>query len=111
MCRFETPHHPPPHMAISPFYIFSEPPSLARLFRQYRPIEILDKHKNKLIWQSYFFIFRRLKNNVTCYFYKQHLYKQPSSPAFLSIANLPPFLQGNLDPSPSMIFQKSQSSL
>ena len=29
----------------------------------------------------------------------------------LSIANLPPFLQRNLDPSPSMIFQKSQSSL
>ena len=35
----------------------------------------------------------------------------PHSPASLSIANLPPFLQRNLDPSPSMIFQKSQSSL
>ena len=31
-------------------------------------------------------------------------------PASLSIAILPAFLQRNLDPSPSMIFQKSQSS-
>ena len=26
-----------------------------------------DEHKDKLMWQSYFFIFRRLKNNVTCF--------------------------------------------
>ena len=54
-------------MAIPPFYLFSKPLLLARLFRQYRPNEIPDKHKNKLMWQSYFLIFRRLKNNVTCF--------------------------------------------
>ena len=30
------------------------------------PNEIRDKHKNKTMRESYFFIFRRLKNNVTC---------------------------------------------
>ena len=33
------------------------------------------KNKNKLMWQSYFFIFWRLKNNVTCPFYKEHFCK------------------------------------
>ena len=27
------------------------------------------------MWKKNFFMFRRLKNNVTCYFYKQHFYK------------------------------------
>ena len=40
----------------------------------------LHKHKLKklikLMWQSYFFIFRKLKNNATCLFYMQHFYKQ-----------------------------------
>ena len=46
-------------MAILPFLYFPErpPPLLARLLRQYFPIEIPDKHENKLMWQSYFFIF------------------------------------------------------
>ena len=50
-------------------------PSPARymvVFLKYRPNEIPDK----LMWQSYFFIFRRLKNNVTCFFYKKYFYKQ-----------------------------------
>ena len=37
--------------------------------------EIQDKHKDKLMWQSYFFMLRGLQNNVTCFF-KQHFYKQ-----------------------------------
>ena len=56
-----------PFMAI-PTVIFPNPPFLARLFRQYRPNEIPDKHKNKLMWQIYFFIFRKLKNNIKCSF-------------------------------------------
>ena len=70
--RFEPPfYRQPPSMVIPLFlYFFPNPPLLARLFRQNRPSEIPDKHKNKLIWQNYFFIFRRLKN-VTCFFYKQ----------------------------------------
>ena len=47
-----------------------------KVFRRYHTIEIPDKHKRKLMWQSYFFIFRRLKSNVTCFFKKQHFYKQ-----------------------------------
>ena len=40
---------------------------------QYHPNEILDKYKNKLMWQSYFFIFKRLKNNVIyMFFYKKY---------------------------------------
>ena len=46
---------------------------LARLFQQYDLNEIPDKHKNKLMWRSYFFIFRRLKNNVPCFFIKKIL--------------------------------------
>ena len=58
-----------PYMAIPLFGIFSEPPAFGKIFPQYRPIEIPHKHKNKLMWQSYlFFIFRRLKNNVTSFF-------------------------------------------
>ena len=64
----QTTSPPPPYMAI-PLYIFSiNPKLLARLFRQYFPNEIMDKHKNKLMRQNYFFIFRRLKNNIKCFF-------------------------------------------
>ena len=45
-------------------------------FLHYCPIEILDKHKGKLMRQGLFFIFRRIKNNVACFFCKQHFYKQ-----------------------------------
>ena len=58
-----------PSIWPSPFFIyFPNSPLLARLFRQYRPNEIQDKNKNKLIWESYVFIFRRLKNNIKCFF-------------------------------------------
>ena len=38
------------------------PPLLASLLWQCCPNEIQDKHKNKLMWQTYLFIFRRQKN-------------------------------------------------
>ena len=91
-----------------------------------RPYEIPDKQKNKLMWQSHFFIFRRLKNDVTCvfisntfisntsnllskehYYYKIHTYiineKQrlhsPRSSFIDNPSNVddPSFLQENLD--------------
>ena len=46
------------------------------LFWQYRLNGIWDQHKNKLMWQSYSFIFQRPKNNITCFLYKQHFYMQ-----------------------------------
>ena len=63
----------PASMAIPPFLnCFANPPLLARLF-QYCPIETLGKHKNKLMGQSYFFNFKKLKNNARCFFlWKQH---------------------------------------
>ena len=48
-------------MDIHFFHLFSEPPISARLFQQYHPNEIQDKHNNKLMSQSYSLIFRRLK--------------------------------------------------
>ena len=72
--RFETPYYRKPPIWTSHLFIyFPTPLLLARLSWQYCPIEIPDKHKNKLTWQSYFFIFIELKNNVTCFFYKQLL--------------------------------------
>lgn len=38
------------------FYLLSKPLLLARPFQQYQPNEMLDKHKNKPLWESYFFI-------------------------------------------------------
>ena len=57
----------PLYMTIPPFYIFPNPTLLARLSRQYRPNETQDKSKNELMRESYFFIFRRLKNNTKCF--------------------------------------------
>ena len=50
----------------SPLFIFF--PNLPLLARQYFLNETREKHKNKLMWQSYFFIFRKLENNV----YEEH---------------------------------------
>ena len=50
--------------------------SMQKVSPPYRPNEIPDKHKNKLMWKNYFFIYRRLKNNFTCFFYKKYFYKQ-----------------------------------
>ena len=67
--RFEPLFYRQPPVGPSPLFIFFlNPPLLEELFRQYRPNEITDKHKNKLMWQRYIFIFRRLKTNVTCFF-------------------------------------------
>ena len=58
------------------FLFFSKPPTLDKAFSTILPNEIPDKHKSKLVWQSYIFIFKRLKNNVKWFFYKQNFYKE-----------------------------------
>ena len=52
----------------SPFIFFPNPPLLARLFQQYWPIKIPEKNNNKLMWQGYFFIFRRQKKTSHVFF-------------------------------------------
>ena len=71
--RFEPPfYRQPPLDGQTPFLSFFWNSLLTKLFQQYRPNEIPYK-KNKLMWQSYSFIFRRLKNIVTCMlFYKKY---------------------------------------
>ena len=70
-----TPPPVPPLMAISVFYDFPKPSTfdniLLAILSQWKP----DRYKNKLRWQSYFFMFRKLQNNVTCFSYKQHFHK------------------------------------
>ena len=70
--RFEPPSidTPLPHPLYGhpPLFIFSEPPLLTTFLWQYCPNEIWDKHKNKLIWQIYSFMFRRLRKTL------HHLY-------------------------------------
>ena len=63
--RFE-----PTYTAIYLFIFFSEPPPprLLPLFWNYLLNEIPDKHKNQFMWQSYFFMFRKLQNKVSCFF-------------------------------------------
>ena len=36
---------------------------LQDFFRQYRPTEIPNKHKNKFMWKGHAFIFRKLTSN------------------------------------------------
>ena len=52
------------------------PPTFDNYFCWYCGHEIWDKHKNKLIRESYWFIFKRLQNNITCPICKKHLDKQ-----------------------------------
>ena len=56
---------PPPFksgpLSSSFLIFFPNPLFLARLFQQYHPNEIQGKNKNKLMWEKYFFNFRRLK--------------------------------------------------
>ena len=62
-------HYRQPPIRPSPLFIFfPNPPLLLRLSRQCHPDEILDKHKNKIRWQSRFFIFRRLKTTLNAIF-------------------------------------------
>ena len=53
-----------------------KPPTFDNYFCWYCGHEIWDKHKNKLIRESYWFIFKRLQNNITCPLCKKHLDKQ-----------------------------------
>ena len=41
---------------------------MERLLPHYCPNEMQVKNKNKLMWESYFFIFRKLKNNIKYFF-------------------------------------------
>ena len=59
------------------FYIFLEPLTFGNIFWQVSPNEMLDKNENILMWQSYFFMSRRiLQNNVIRSFYKEQFLKQ-----------------------------------
>ena len=74
VCRKFEPHllqtTPPIWPSLPLFIFFPNLPLLARLFRQCRTNEILDKHKNKLMWQRCFFIFRRLKTTLHAFLQK-----------------------------------------
>ena len=61
------------YIAILPFLSLFGTCTFGNIFWQDSPNEIQNKHKNKLVWQSHFFMFRRLQNNVT-FFYMQHFY-------------------------------------
>ena len=61
-------------MAIPSFYNFSEPPAFGKTFSTILPHWKPGKHKNKLMWQSYFFILEDLK--IMLHAKKQHFYKQ-----------------------------------
>ena len=53
---------------ISPIFLFSENPTFDNIFRWCRPKDIRDKRKNKIMRESYFFVFRRLQHKIICFF-------------------------------------------
>ena len=57
--------HPPPPPPPPLLYGHQLMTRLFQQYHQYHHSEILGKHKNNIIWQSY-----------TCFFYKQHFCKQ-----------------------------------
>ena len=61
-------------MTIPPLYPFFQSPLLKTFLKEYRPNEIQDKHKNKSMRESCFFMFRRLQINFTRFFWKQLFY-------------------------------------
>ena len=118
--KFESTPIGNPHLAIPQFVsFFSKPPVSARLFQQYRPNEILGRHKNKLTRQSWKSQSQKVKINIpnqriveerALLLQNPHvinekqclspLYRQPSYIEYPAPPPLPPahFLQGNLDP-------------
>ena len=52
------------------------PHLLTIFFSWYYSNEMQDKHKSKLTKESYFFVFKRLQINITCFFCKKHLHKK-----------------------------------
>ena len=49
--------------------LYGNPPTFLKIFSwQYCSNEIWDKHKNKCMSESCFFMFRRLQNNIACFF-------------------------------------------
>lgn len=90
------------------FVLFLKSTPLTLLLSRYHPYAIWDKHIKKHARRRYFFIFRRLLNNVTCFFHKQHLYKQHTLQLYQTTplyGLLPSFLQEHLD-SPVYNFPK-----
>ena len=64
--RFEFPFYRQfPHICQNPLFIFFPNPAFGKIFSTNWPNEIPNKHKNKLMWQSDFFIYRRLQNSTT----------------------------------------------
>ena len=57
----------PPIWSFALFFFF-KPQLWRHFFWLYHPSEIWHKHKNILMWESYFLIFTRLKNNITWFF-------------------------------------------
>ena len=58
----------PPYIAASHIYIFFlNPLPLTTFFWQYCPNDVRGKHKNRLMGESYFFMFRVLQNNVSLF--------------------------------------------
>ena len=68
--KFKPPSIDNSHRFLSLFGIHT----FGNIFWQDSLNEIQNKHKNKLKWQSHFFMFRRLQNNVTWFLYMQHFY-------------------------------------
>ena len=78
---------PPPFCrnSPSPLCIFFWNPDLWQHFLRVSPDEMWNKRKNKFTKKSRYFMLRRLQNYVTCFFYKQHLYKQHQIKIWLEI--------------------------
>ena len=58
-----------------PLFFFPTPPHFwEHFFDNIVPSEIRNKHKNKRMRESCFFMFRRLQHNNICFFYKKHVY-------------------------------------
>ena len=58
------------------------------IFWQYRPNETGDKHKYKLMRGSYFFMFRGLQNNITCFFCGKKLCTQHDNKIWFTVISI-----------------------
>lgn len=124
MCRkFEAPFYKHTLYVHSQFYIFFRTTHFWQ--HSFGNIAAMPYgiNNNKLMWQSYFLVFRKLQNNVTCYFLiintfvsntrprfdekYQNEYKESRQPGNPPNMDSPSFLQENLETPPSMIFQVS----
>ena len=70
------------------FYPFPNPSLFITFFDNITPNETRDKYKSKTLRKSYFFMFRRLQNNITCLFANKHFYKQHQAEIWLEIITI-----------------------